>query len=250
MALFVIGLGLGDANDITLKGLELAKKADKVYLESYTSVMNTPVAELEKLIGKKIILANREMVEQKPEQTILQTAADGDAALLVIGDPLVATTHQDIIQRATKLKVKVQVVHNSSVISCVGATGLQAYKFGKTTSLAFGEPADTPYNILAENQSIGAHTLFLLDLKPAENKFMKISDAIDYLWKLELKHGKKIFTKDTLCIGCARLGAKDQIIKAGKAHDIAKLDFGKEVHCLIVPGKMHFMEEEFIQQYQ
>jgi len=36
---YVIGLGLGDAKDVTVKGLEIIKKCDRVYLESYTSVL-------------------------------------------------------------------------------------------------------------------------------------------------------------------------------------------------------------------
>ena len=37
--LYMIGLGLGSSKDITLKGLELVKKADMVYLEQYTSLL-------------------------------------------------------------------------------------------------------------------------------------------------------------------------------------------------------------------
>lgn len=37
--LFLVGVGLGDASDITVKGLEIVKKADKVYLEAYTSIL-------------------------------------------------------------------------------------------------------------------------------------------------------------------------------------------------------------------
>ena len=36
---YVIGLGLGSAKDITVKGLELIKKCDRVYLEAYTSIL-------------------------------------------------------------------------------------------------------------------------------------------------------------------------------------------------------------------
>ncbi len=253
MALFLIGIGLGDANDITLKGLELLKQADKVYLESYTSVLNCPVAEIEKTIGKTIELANREVVEKKAEATILQAAKDGDCALLVIGDPLVATTHIDLIERARKAGIPVKVVHNASIISSIGATGLQVYKFGKTTSIPFAQKdyaPETPYLVIEENQKIGAHTLLLLDLKPEENRFMTVNDAIDYLLRIELKLNKKVFTRDTLCIGCARIGAKDQLIKAGKAKDLLKIDFGKPVHCLIVPSKLHFMEEDFLAQFR
>lgn len=37
--LYLIGLGLGDAKDITVKGLELVKNAKEVYLEAYTSIL-------------------------------------------------------------------------------------------------------------------------------------------------------------------------------------------------------------------
>lgn len=39
MVLFVIGLGLSDESDITLKGLEAVKSSEKVYLEAYTSIL-------------------------------------------------------------------------------------------------------------------------------------------------------------------------------------------------------------------
>lgn len=38
--LYVIGLGLGDEKDITLKGLEAVKKCEKVYIEAYTSLLS------------------------------------------------------------------------------------------------------------------------------------------------------------------------------------------------------------------
>ena len=37
--LYLVGLGLGDAKDITVKGLEIVKKVDFVFLEAYTSVL-------------------------------------------------------------------------------------------------------------------------------------------------------------------------------------------------------------------
>lgn len=36
---YVVGLGLGDVKDITVKGLEIVKKCDRVYLEAYTSIL-------------------------------------------------------------------------------------------------------------------------------------------------------------------------------------------------------------------
>lgn len=37
--LYLIGLGLSDETDITVKGLEVVKKASRVYLEAYTSIL-------------------------------------------------------------------------------------------------------------------------------------------------------------------------------------------------------------------
>ena len=37
--LYLIGLGLADETDITVKGLDLIKRAERVYLEAYTSVL-------------------------------------------------------------------------------------------------------------------------------------------------------------------------------------------------------------------
>ena len=38
--LYLVGLGLGDAEDITLKGLKCIQASAKVYLESYTSILS------------------------------------------------------------------------------------------------------------------------------------------------------------------------------------------------------------------
>lgn len=37
--LYLIGLGLADETDVTVKGLELIKKVERVYLEAYTSIL-------------------------------------------------------------------------------------------------------------------------------------------------------------------------------------------------------------------
>ena len=38
--LYLMGLGLRDAKDITFKGLEIVKSAKKVFLESYSSILS------------------------------------------------------------------------------------------------------------------------------------------------------------------------------------------------------------------
>ena len=244
MTLYFIGLGLNNEKDITINGLEAVKKCDVVYLENYTSILNCTKKDLEKFYNKKTILARRNLVESDDNE-IIENAKARNVAFLVAGDPLAATTHIDLFLRAKKEGIKCNIIHNSSIISAVGVTGLQIYKFGKTTSIPLeNEDVETPYDVLEGNLSLGLHTLFLLDLNPEEVKFLTINDAIRYLLKIEIKKNKKIFTEKTICIGCARLGSENQIIKYGAAKDLLKFNFGKPIHCLIVPGKLHFMEEE------
>jgi diphthine methyl ester synthase len=44
---YFIGLGLSDEKDITVKGLEIVKRAERVYLEAYTAIL---MVEREKLV--------------------------------------------------------------------------------------------------------------------------------------------------------------------------------------------------------
>lgn len=44
--LYVIGLGLGDVKDITVKGLEIVKSCDLIYLEAYTSILTCGQEEM------------------------------------------------------------------------------------------------------------------------------------------------------------------------------------------------------------
>jgi len=60
---YIIGLGLGDEKDISVKGLEIVKKCDEVYLEYYTSILGIQNSKLEDFYGRKIIEADREMCE-------------------------------------------------------------------------------------------------------------------------------------------------------------------------------------------
>lgn len=248
MTLYLIGIGLNDEKDITIKGLEAVKSCEKVYLEDYTSLLQVSVSDLEKFYGKKIILANRNISEQGADQ-IIKEAKTKPVAFLVIGDPFSATTHIELFKQARLAGIEVKVINNASVLTAIGITGLQLYKFGKVTSIPFIEEhphLETPYNILKENRNNGGHTLFLLDLKPEEKKFMTVNQALKILEEIEARKKEKIITDDLLVIGCARLGSEDFVIKAGKLKEIKKINFGAPPHCLIIPGKMHFMEEEML----
>ena len=63
--LHLIGLGLGDETDISLKGLAIVKRCARVFLESYTSILGVDHAKLEALCGRTVTLAGRDMVESE-----------------------------------------------------------------------------------------------------------------------------------------------------------------------------------------
>lgn len=265
MTLYIIGLGLWNHKDISVRGLELVRSCDTVYLESYTSLLSCSVTELEEFYGREVIVADRAQSEQHMDEMIL-AAKDKDVAFLVIGDPVSATTHMEIVRSCKEQKVSVSVIHNASVFSAVGITGLQPYKFGKTTSIPFLERVpglETPYHVVKQNLSIGAHTLCLLDImvdnveaetggklrsSSEENtKFMTVTEGLAVLEDIESRLLEGVITDETLVVGCARLGHSDFVVKSGPLSLVKTFDFGGPLHCLVIPGNLHFSEEEMLQ---
>ncbi|MBN2881844.1 diphthine synthase [Candidatus Woesearchaeota archaeon] len=250
--LYLVGLGLSDEKDISVRGLEIVKSCSKVFLEAYTSKLLVDKSKLEEFYGCSVIEADRDMVE-KNASLILEPALSTDIALLVVGDPFGATTHSDLFLRAHEMGVKVRVIHNVSILNAIGETGLELYKFGKTTSITFPEPSFKPqtcYDVLKLNKSVGFHTLCLLDIKADQGRFMTVNEGISYLLDIEKERGENIFTPDTICVGVARLGSSESLIVSGKASELLDYDFGKPLHSLIVPGNMHFMEEDMLNVFR
>ena len=250
--LYLIGLGLNNEKDITIKGVELVEKADIVYLECYTSKLNCSFQDLAKFHNKQIHLAHREMVESDNNE-ILQHAKDHEVAFLVVGDSLSATTHLDMMMRAKREGINVTITNNASILTAVGITGLQLYKFGKTTSIPYPEEnfqPETAYDVIKQNKAMELHTLVLLDIKWDQQKFMTINEALQILLNIEEKRKENIFTKGTMCVGLARAGSEQPTIKAGTAEELLQADFGAQMHCLIVPGNLHFMEEDALKMWK
>ncbi|AJF61081.1 TPA: diphthine synthase [Candidatus Woesearchaeota archaeon] len=250
MTLYMIGLGLNDEKDISLKGLEAVKECDYVFLEGYTSRLNVSLERLENFYGRAIVLADREMVENNSDQ-IINKAAASNVAFLVVGDIFSATTHIDLFLRAKEKGIQIEMIHNASILTAVGSVGLELYKYGKTTSMPFFEPSfepETPYDVIKMNLKNGLHTLVLLDIKP--DRFMSVNHALAQLLEIENRRKEKVISEKTGVIGCARLGSRNQLIKYGSVHELLDFDFGGPLHCLIIPGKLHFMEEEMLRFWE
>ncbi len=243
--LYIIGLGLS-WKDISLRALEAINQCNEVYLEHYTSISDFTIEQLKRLIGKKIINLDRKQAEGL---LFLKEAHTKDVALLVYGDALSATTHFEILEQAKKKKIETKLIHSSSILTAIAETGLSLYRFGKTASIPIPEKNFQPKSfieILKDNQKIDAHTLFLLDLKPDQDKYLTIPEAIKILLSIK----DKIFTENTFCVACARLGSENSLIKTGKAKDLMKIKFDNPPYCLIIPAKLNHKEEEYIRKFK
>jgi len=245
-----IGLGLFDEKDITIKGIEEIKNCDKVYAEFYTAKLTgTDIKKIEKIIDKKIKILSR--TETEDGNIILSDAKDKKIAFLTCGDPMTATTHVDLRLRAIKMGIKTIVIHGSSIVTAVpGLLGLQNYKFGRTTTLAYPEKnyfPTSPYDVIKENKKVGLHTLVLLDIQADNNKFMTANEGMKLLLSMEEKQKEKLFENDSIVCVVARAGSKESITKAGSIKDLIKENFGPPLHSLVIPGDLHFMEIEALQ---
>lgn len=267
--LHIIGLGLGDERDITLRGLFLVKSASVVFLEAYTSILPIPHSALEDLYNRPIVVADREFVEENCDVIFEATARPGGAAFLVVGDPFGATTHSDLWLRARERGIHVNVVHNASIVNAVAVTGLQLYRFGQTISLCLWTETNKPtsyYPKLIANRNQDLHTLCLLDIKVKEPsldslargkksyeppRYMSIKEAVEQLLLMDKMLSMNELNLDSMAVGVARIGQPGQLIVYDSLRRLLNINFGDPLHSLIVPArKLHFHELEVLDYFK
>ncbi|KAM2020594.1 hypothetical protein ACFX16_042715 [Malus domestica] len=165
-------------------------------------------------------------------------------------------------------RIDVKVVHNASVMNVVGACGLQLYHYGETVSIPFFTETwrpDSFYEKIQKNRALGLHSLCLLDIRVKEPtleslcrgkkqyeppRYMSINTAIEQLLEVEHNRGDSAYNEDTMCVGLARLGSEDQKIVSGTMRQLRSVDFGAPLHCLVIAGKTHPVEEEMLDFYR
>ena len=237
--LYLIGLGLSGESSLTLEGLKALKDSDLVFLENYTGILpELNVKKLEELITKKVVKLKRGDLEDNEDVLIKNKTV----SILFQGDPLSATTHHELLLRAKEKKIKTKVIHNASIITSVSESGLQLYKFGRIISIPFWSDSfkpDSYLKFLEENLSNGLHTLCLFDLNPEKNTFLSVKEALK-----RVLVSKKINLKTKVVI-CSQLGAKNQKIVYDTVKSLEDEVF-REPACMIIPGVLHFFEEEFL----
>ena len=181
-------------------------------------------------------------IHQEPRNLVesdflIKEAKKQNIALLIYGDPLSATTHISLLNESKKSGVKVEILHNTSIINAITETGLQLYKFGKTASIPKWKENYKPksfYEFIKENQSINAHTLLLVDIG------LNLRDALN-----ELSEASNRNLSDKIIIICSQLGTDKSKIINGKIKELIKKKI-KEPFCIIIPASLHFTEAEFL----
>ncbi|MBT5736373.1 MAG: diphthine synthase [Euryarchaeota archaeon] len=277
--LLLVGMGPGRISSMTIEAKNAAKSADFRRYEAYTALWPADeLAKLEEDIGD-IKMVMRPEVESPTE--LLDLAKTHLVALLIVGDPLQATTHVDIQLQALEAGINCVVFHGISITTLVtGAVGLSNYRFGRQTTITYpygGWVATSPLEVIAANIFQNQHTLALLDLDPTgagtgKQIPMQPSDAyvsldlmkeklssnisgmpedntIDSMKKLAFEEFADKDLNSIKVVLCADMGTKDEKITYTTVGNLKNIDGGR-LNCLIFPAITSEVEEKALLRWQ
>lgn len=249
--LYLIGMGLHDEYDLSLKAIDVIKNSDYVFCEFYTNKWLGNLKNLERMVDMKIKVLERVGVES---DYIIQEAHDKDVVLLVAGDPLTATTHIELMLEAKKQNVETEIIHSSSIYTAIAQTGLQLYKFGRATTLVFPEEKfkpESPYEVIKKNQQMGLHTLVLLDIRYDEEKYMTANQGFVFLLDIEAEKMEKVIGESMDAVVCCQLGGDGQVIRFGKIKTLMNdKELEKVPAVILIPGQLNFKELEALEMWK
>jgi len=179
-----------------------------------------------------------------------------------------ATTHSDLALRARELSIPMRSIPNASILSAIGATGLQLYNFGQTVSMVFFTETWKPssfYDRIKENVSIGLHTLVLVDIKVKEQspenmargrkvyeppRYMTVAQCATQMLEIEEERKESVYSEDSLAIGAARVGSEHEKFVCGTLKELSDVDMGPPLHSLVLLGKRtHELERDYIRDF-
>ncbi len=255
--LWLIGIGPGDLGHMTERAKSIAKGCSKRYLEGYTAVLPK---DQEDLLEEEIGAWERLMRPSVEDPgSLLEEAREESVALLVVGDPMQATTHIDLEARCMEEDVRFEVVPGMSATSlAVSLSGLQSYKFGRQVTLPYpyGEYlATSPLEMIDSNRNSGLHTLVLLDLDPTGMGFdlptpMSPQQAVSILERMSEKalgeesggaSPPKVREWDGILL--SDVGTSRQRVSSGTLDELSSIG-GGYVHTLIIPSNMSDNEKD------
>ncbi|MGC8596293.1 MAG: diphthine synthase [Thermocladium sp.] len=244
--LHIIGMGLHPGH-ISLDALNAVRSSDEVFIELYTSKL-PPHAEDEliKLIGRRPLTLARHDIEDKNGEAVMNALASGKSvSLLVIGDPLMATTHAALAVEASRRGHQVRIINSVSIVcAAFSQVGLSPYKAGPIATVTYerlGYRSKRHVDVMLDNIERGLHTLLLLDIND-NGEFMEANYAAQLVAGDLIERG--LDARRLMTIYLARVGWSTQKISVSTLD--SPPDMGETPHSIMVPGSLNAVEEEFL----
>ena len=252
--LWLIGIGPGDLDHMTERARSVARECSKRFLEGYTAVLPPGEEErLESVVGNWERLMRNGV--EKPEELLAQARTEA-VALLIVGDPMQATTHIDLEERCAEEGIGFHVIPGLTATAlAVSLSGLQSYRFGRQVTVPFsaGDYLPTsPLEMICINKEAGLHTLVLLDLDPTgmgmeTPRPMMPSEAVALLERMSerTENGSTALNLPILEWGgmlLSDLGTEEERVVSGTLRELSDISTGY-VHAFILPAEFSGMEE-------
>jgi diphthine synthase len=249
----IVGIGLNGLRNLSRDVILLLQSMDKIFLENYTNFTDIQIEEFNNILNNQIKPVGRESLENESKKFLTEQKSSR-TALLISGDPFMATTHYMLFLEVISLNLRVEIHNNISIFSLAPSlTGLSAYKFGKVVTLPFKERIDseTPYKVIKENLSIGAHTIVLLDINVPNKKFVSVTQALNRLLELEERKNENIINQHSIVIGLSKIGTNNSKIHAGTIPNVSMIPWNQydPPQALIVCSTLSITEEEALKAF-
>jgi diphthine synthase len=246
--LFLVGLGLSE-KEIPNGTIEVCKKCD-LYIDRFTSIISDSTTnKITQITGKEIKELSRKEMEEDAKE-IIKKAAKKDIAILIGGDPLIATTHKILYIEAKKQGIETQVIHANSIMTTViGESGLDFYRFGSICTIPKWTAHYSPvsfYEKIEKNLKNKEHSMLLLDYDAKNRITLNINDAINALDKAEEHYKKGIITAKTKIIILHNLSLNDsKVIPTNILNAKSMTEEG--VNVIVLPAELTDIEKEAIE---
>ncbi|MDE1870670.1 MAG: diphthine synthase [Candidatus Micrarchaeota archaeon] len=243
--LFLVGLGLSE-KDITAGAIDVCRNCE-LYIDTFTSAVGESTKDyITSATGKRITELSREDMEDSAAE-LVSMASVKDIAILVGGDPLIATTHKILYIEAKKHNVKTVAVHaNSIMTTAIGESGLDFYRFGSTCTIPRWSEHYSPvsfYEKIATNLNNGEHTMLLLDYDSKSKSTISIREAVSIIEKSEAHYKKGVINPATRIIILHNMLQDDAKVVLTSIKEAESLDYGG-VNVIIIPAELKDIEKE------
>ncbi|PSN86853.1 diphthine synthase [Candidatus Marsarchaeota G1 archaeon BE_D] len=192
---------------------------------------------------KEVKPLKREDLEGKGFNKIIELAKKQKVAIVIPGDPFLATTHMTAKLDAEDAGITTFYVPGISIfVVAFSLTGLQIYKAGPPATILEPSPIYNPkssYSKLIDNLKKGLHTLLLLDIDVEKNRFLSFSRAAE----LVLAELNRVTQANNLIgIGIRRANSFDQKIYIESLARLKDLHDRRFPQVLVIPGKIDPIE--------